>query len=119
LKGYSVKDSTPGIGSGSVVAERKVTDVFCLMIFGVFLVAMITATSLGFKYGDVEKFLAPIDQNMMICGHETLGDKSAVDFKKLYITNIASKDPFNSGWCVKSCPKTKEDLPDFMTIAGK
>ena len=58
------------------------------MIFGVFLVAMITVTSLGFKYGDVAKFLAPIDQNYLICGHANGDDKSVVDYKYLYLTNL-------------------------------
>ena len=125
LKGYSVSSTTPGIGDGSVVKERKVTDIICLMIFGVFLVAMLTCTILGFKYGDVEKYLAPFDSNHLICGHPTRQtpggpiDNSAVGYKRLYFTDLTAKDPFTGGWCVKECPKTTTDPLNFMPIKGK
>lgn len=124
LKGYSVSSTTPGIGDGSVVKERGVTDVFCLMVFGAFLVAMITCTALGFKYGDVDKFLAPIDSNKLICGHPTKltesspEDLSAVDYPYLYFTDLTAKDPFTGGQCVKACPKLTTDPLDFMPEAG-
>ena len=91
------------------------------MIFGVFLVAMITVTSLGFKYGDVDKFLAPIDQNYLICGHANANntDKSVVDYKYLYLTNLAEKEIFTTGWCVEECPKDANAPVNFAPIAGK
>jgi hypothetical protein len=124
LKGYTVASTTPGIGDGSVVAERKVTDVLCLGIFGAFLIAMLTCTCLGFKYGDVAKLVAPIDSNHLICGHITkdkagnlIGD--ATGYNYLYITNLATKNIFSSGWCVKACPKDANDQIDWMPVENK
>ena len=126
VDGYSVKNTVPGIGDGSVVQERKVTDIFCLGIFIAFLVAMLTCTSLGFKYGDVDKYLAPIDSNLLICGHptkkshtDTTYNKEAVGYPYLYFTNLAEKDVFNNGWCVSECPKTQTSALKFAPVAGK
>ena len=87
---------------------------------------MITCTSLGFKYGDVEKYLAPIDSNGLICGHptkkavtDTTYDKDAVGYKYLYFTDLTQKDIFNGGWCVSACPKTKTSPIKFASVAGK
>jgi hypothetical protein len=123
--GYSVQGTTPGIGDGSVVSERKVTDILCLGIFLAFVVAMITCTSLGFKYGDVEKYLAPIDSHMLICGHPTKKsptdatyNNDAVGYPYLYFTDLTQKDLFKGGWCVAECPSTKTSPLKFMPVAG-
>ena len=59
VDGYNIKDCSK-IVDGPVM-ERNCTDFFCLIVFLVFLGTMIACTLYGFKKGDVEKYIAPLD----------------------------------------------------------
>jgi len=112
------------LGNGSIVKDRGCTDVLCLGIFIAFLIAMGVVTYKGFTNGNVLKLLAPIDQNSLICGHDTTNSNGvttdyAAGYKSLYITDLLSASPFESGWCVKECPSTKTEKIDFYTYPGK
>jgi len=122
--GFSAKEASPGLADGIPVQNRKMTDVCCLLFFILALVAWIGVTVVGFKNGNVQKLLAPIDQNSLICGHNTTNSAGqtqteAIGFKYLYITDLMSTDPFSSGWCVKECPATKTAAIDYYTYPGK
>jgi hypothetical protein len=104
-EGFSVKECS-NITDG-VVRERKVTDFFCLVLFLAFFGAMGACTMYGFKKGDVEKYVAPLDRNNHFCGI----DAGFEDYPKLFLTNLigSPKEIFASGVCVKTCPKSDKD----------
>ena len=101
------------------------TDVIFLLLFTVALIAMCIVTTKGYTNGNVLKLLAPIDQNSLICGHNTTSNSTgttqseAEGFKYLYITDLVTGNPFNSGWCVKECPATKTAKIQFYPLPGK
>jgi hypothetical protein len=86
------------------VMERNPTDFFCLLVFLAFFGTMIAATIYGFKKGDVEKYIAPLDGNDNFCGI----DAGYEDYPKLYLPKLLGSptDIFNEGMCVKECPQS-------------
>lgn len=58
---FSVADNS-NITDGAV-QDRRCTDIFCLGFFLVFLVAMLSLTLYGYKKGDIQKYIAPIDKD--------------------------------------------------------
>ena len=55
----------------------------------------------GYSNGDVPRLLAPVDADGRFCGIDT----EVKDYHLYYIVDInVSKDFFNYGVCVKSCP---------------
>jgi len=122
--GFSVKDAHPGLANGEIGTDRKCTDIFCLIFFIIAIIAWIGVAVMGFTNGNVLKLLAPIDQNSLICGHNTTNAKGttydyAEDYKYLYLTDLLDTSPFESGWCVKECPSLKTSPIDFMPYPGK
>ena len=87
------------------VKERRVTDFLCLILFLVFLGAMMACTLYGFKKGDVARYVSPLDRDGKFCG----SDKEFQSYPKLYLTSLfgSPSQIFNSGVCVKSCPDSK------------
>mgnify|MGYP006893281288 CR=1 FL=1 len=67
-----------------VVKERRVTDFMCLILFLVFIGAMAACTLFGFKNGDVDKYIAPLDGNDHFCGI----DAGYEDFPKLFLRDL-------------------------------
>jgi hypothetical protein len=71
-------------GTGIVRAERGCTDMPCLIVFFCFIVSMGYVTFLGFKEGDINKLIAPLDGEYNFCGI----DKGYEDYKNLYIADF-------------------------------
>lgn len=105
MKGFSVANNS-NITDGCV-KERRVTDFGCLVVFLVFLGAMIGCTLYGFKKGDVAKYIAPLDGQDNFCGI----DANYKDYPKMFLTSLSGSPStiFSSGVCVKACPKSKTD----------
>lgn len=101
-KGFSVKDCSH-IKDG-IVKERKVTDFLCLVLFLAFFGTMGACTMYGFKKGDVEKYIAPLDRDNHFCGI----DAGFEDYPKLYLTSLfgTPQQIFGSGVCIKKCPQS-------------
>ena len=94
--------------------NRRCTDVFCCLLFLVFLGGMGFCTAYGYQYGEPSKLIAPIDGDRNICGV----DEGYKDYPYLFIGDIhaatlVTTDVFEFGICVKECPEARED-----TIAG-
>ena len=84
--------------------DRKPTDILMLILFIAFIGGMGYCTNYGYKHGNVQKLLAPLDGDKKFCG-VTEGFE---DYPHLYITNLGSLDLagiFDSGICVKTSPK--------------
>ena len=82
--------------------DRSCTDFFCLVVFGVFFVAMVAITGYTMKEGNVDKMVAPVDMHLNFCG---FGDRA--EYQKLYFAYegiTESADLLNKGICMKSCP---------------
>ena len=97
------------LGAGPF-AERRCTDIFCCLIFTVFLGAMGFCSGYGYMYGHPDKLLSPIGGDGNICGVSP----GFEDYPYLFIADIneALKDStnlFKFGACVKSCPKTAQE----------
>lgn len=82
--------------------DRSCTDFLCLIVFGVFLLAMGGITAYTIAKGNVDKMVAPIDRNLNFCG---FGERA--DYQKLYFAYEGvydTTDILNKGVCMKSCP---------------
>ena len=105
--GFSIKDQ-PGMEKG-LNRDRKLTDILMLILFIAFIVAMGFCTSIGFKNGNVNRLMAPLDSSDNFCG-ETTGFES---YKYLYLQDLSQASAiaiFNSGLCVKKCPTAKDEV---------
>lgn len=87
--------------------DRKCQDGFCLVVFLLFLGAMLGCTIYGIANGDVPKMMAPYDYQRRFCG---IGDMKEYD--NLYFPVLVAdetQDPiktlFENAVCVKDCPK--------------
>ena len=92
---------------GGPFKERRCTDIFCCLIFTLFLSGMGYCAAYGFMNGNPDKLLSPIDGDNKICGVT----KGYEDYPYLFVADIneALKDStnmFRYGSCVKACPKT-------------
>jgi len=85
------------------VTERPCKDVLCLIIFLAFICAMLAATLVGLKYGQIGKFLAPLDNKDNFCGYSD-GFKNQPN---LYLTDLFGTPTqiLKSGVCVERCPE--------------
>jgi len=97
------------------VRERKCTDVFCLLLFITFVVSLVGIAVYGIANGNVDKVLAPYDNQKHFCGHD-----GYENFPKLYITQRtgSAHDIFNSGLCVAKCPKKGEKVR-YISASGE
>lgn len=81
---------------------------------------MLYLTFLGYKAGEINKLLAPVDGDFNLCGwyNETAGHVyNNTDYPKLLITDWSNPTPsvlFESSVCVKECPKTDALVVDFQ-----
>ena len=97
------------LGAGPF-SERRCTDIFCCLIFTLFLVGMGFVSGYGFMYGHPDKLLSPIGGDGNICGVSP----GFEEYPYLFIADIneALKDSttmFMFGTCVKACPKTAQE----------
>ena len=113
VNNFSVADSS-NITDGAVT-ERRCTDVFCLGFFLVFLVAMLSLTLYGYKKGDIQKYIAPIDKDWEICGY---GER--VGYPYLYFPNLVGDADtiLETGLCVKKCPQSKGEAIECPSVYG-
>lgn len=75
----------------------------CLIIYVVFLAAMVFCACYGNKHGHIDKLLAPLDGDDNFCGISHGVEK----FPRLYITDLSIlsvKKAFKSAVCVEKCP---------------
>lgn len=94
--------------------DRGCVDVFALLVFLVFLFTFGFVTYFGFKNGDLSKLTAPLDASNNFCG-----EGNYTDYPRLFVSNtntLSIKTLFNSGVCVKHCPK-KDTTPDCKVNA--
>ena len=76
-----------------------------------FLGTMGYCTHYGYKHGNVEKLLAPLDGDKHFCGHEAGYEQ----YPKMYITDFGFSTPskiFAAGVCVKKCPQVGDKTLD-------
>jgi hypothetical protein len=85
--------------------DRKCTDILCLAVFLAFLGCMMAATMYGYKKGDPDMYMAPLDRHDNFCGFST-GFEAYPD---LYLTNLKTSKVFDYGVCVKKCPSVSTD----------
>ena len=117
-KGY--EDDAAGYkfgGTGITRAERGCTDCPFLVVFLAFVGSMGYITMLGFQEGDIAKLIAPLDGDNNFCGVS----EGTEGYDNLYITDFTQSSVtaiFDSGVCVKECPKTAEDAFECITTAG-
>jgi hypothetical protein len=108
-KGY--EDDVAGFsfkGDGIVRAERGCTDLPCLFVFLAFIVSMGYVTLTGFREGDIQRLIAPIDGEFKFCGIE----EGYEEYKNLYIADFTQTTVdgiFGSAVCVKVCPTKASD----------
>jgi hypothetical protein len=116
-KGY--EDDVAGFsfkGEGIVRAERGCTDVPFLILFLCFVGSMGYVTFIGFKEGDLPKLLAPLDGENHFCGV----DEGFEEYPFLFIadfTQTTVNGIFDSGVCVKECPKLATDAVECKATA--
>ena len=96
--------------------NRKCTDIFCCLVFAVFVAGMAFCTGYGYQYGSPNKLLSPIGGDGKICGVS----KGFEGYDYLFIAdiNVALRNPvnfFDYGVCVKRCPQTKDEKIDCKT----
>lgn len=93
------------------LAKRGCTDVICLLLFFVFLIAFGFAGYFAQREGDLDKLLVPRDTNGFQCG----ADSEVIDKKFLVFFDLSKcADPLvpingcpTPQTCVKECPKEK------------
>ena len=90
--------------------ERSCTDMFCLIVFIVFLGTMLASLGYGIKRGDISKFTAPIDKANRFCGHRGNG-YDFTNYKYLFLEDLSSSSSsiFREGYCVDKCPQSSND----------
>jgi len=97
---------------------RKCTDVFCLLIFGIFWMVLIAIWSIIFNLGDERKVFYGIDYEGNVCGTETsrvnLSTSPKIWYPRIAQDVAAQPETFASGFwwdidlygvCVEECPK--------------
>ena len=95
---------------GGPFNNRRCTDVFCCLLFLVFLSGMGFCTYYGYHNGDPSKLVAPIDGDRHICGVS----EGYEEYPYLYIGDIhgaviTPTDIFEFGICVDKCPETRDE----------
>lgn len=80
---FNVKDAS-NITADGAVKDRSVTDLLCLIVFLVFIGFMMAGTIYGYKKGDPDKYMAPLDHNKNFCGFTT----GYTDTPYLFLPNL-------------------------------
>ena len=103
---FNIKDNSKITNEG-LVEDRQCTDVLCLGVFIIFVLAMLGVVGYSIKVGNIGEALAPFDTQGNICGYSTGFEK----YKYMYFKDISPdvKDLIHSGICVEECPKKKGD----------
>ena len=105
--------------AGGIQKERCCTDIPCLVLYWLFMGAMVYATNYGYKNGQYHRLTAPLDAQNNFCGFDAYAD-----YPKMMLTTFELEDlisPFDilkSGVCIKTCPtesgKTLAEGTDCM-----
>jgi hypothetical protein len=88
--------------------DRGCTDILCLIIWFAFLGFMGYLTYYGFHNGNINKLLAPINGDGVLCGEAS----QFKQFKYLYLTDFRVENIdqiFKTGICVNECPSSTKD----------
>lgn len=103
---YSARDQ--GLGEG-VVKERGIKDCLCLIVYVVFLGAMVFCTIYGNRHGRINKLIAPLDGDNTFCGIEPA---AVVPYPRLFIPEFTTsvKASFKSAVCTDKCPKKGDTI---------
>ena len=84
--------------------KRRCTDIIWILVYFLFIIAMIAVSVYGFIEGAPEKYLKPIDTDGNICG-KTSGKK---EYKYLFFPDLTRTQTVYTNYrCVKSCPKNR------------
>jgi hypothetical protein len=81
---------------------------------------MLYLTFLGYKGGEINKLLAPVDGDYNLCGWHNNTDGHVynnTEYPKLMITDwsgLTPADLFESSVCVKECPRAAALVPEFQ-----
>jgi len=86
--------------------NRSCTDIFCAVIFILYVAAMIVFAIIGYTHGDLHNIAQPFDSDGNMCGR---GKFEAFPF--LFINNPASVKYGEETICVARCPEDKTDIP--------
>lgn len=120
----AAKDEPFGAEDATIVFDRNCTDMFCCLIFLVFIVGMVLLSGIAFTRGQPLKLLTPFDSTGFQCGANAkmynnasvIGDMVDLsEYKYKYLTLFSSdlgvgtisKDSFIKAVCVKECPKNE------------
>lgn len=79
--------------------ERKCTDCFCLIVFGIFWAGLVMIGVYSYSTGNPAAIFAPYDQYNNACG---LGNNT--NFPYLYFVNDGNMFTVNDTLCVQTCP---------------
>ena len=83
------------------LSERSCTDIFCCLIFLIFLLGMSACSYAAFQHGDPKRIPRPFQGNDNLCGSN--GD----DFKFMYWPRPIMEF-YNYTICVNRCPTEKD-----------
>jgi len=109
-----------------IVKDRACTDVLCLVLFGVFVAAMIVNVIYCLNKGNISKYIAPAsfygtdgvlhESVPHLCGY----DDDTLEYPKLYLTSFTASlntpmrpgDIMSNGICLKKCPDRGAAITD-------
>lgn len=97
----------PLLRDGMNFENRKVTDIFCLVLFVGILGTMAAFSTYGFLFGNSAKVLSGMDGAGNLCGVSNQTDGDFTDYPAVYISNFDHNQTDNimvSAVCVKICP---------------
>jgi hypothetical protein len=86
--------------------NRSCTDVFCAIVFVLYIVTMIVIAIIGFQNGDLNRIAQPYDSDGNMCGRGEFEP-----FPYLFIDNPASVKYGDKTICVATCPANTTDFP--------
>jgi solute carrier family 44 (choline transporter-like protein), member 2/4/5 len=88
--------------SNGPIEERSCTDVLFCLLFLAFLVGLGVVSMFGFKNGQPERLLAPLDADGKFCGI----DSGYESFPYLYLADLSASatDLLSTAVCVSDCP---------------
>jgi len=101
---------------GSAMAPRSCTDIFCLLIFTVFLSGMGYVGHYGVKHGDPKRLTHGFNYNGSLCGvDEEVKDRPLLFYCSTKAVNGVPGDlNLKAPVCVKSCPKDDTEVVRCM-----
>jgi len=82
------------------IENRSCTDVFCCLVFIVFVASTLALTSYASTMGNTKLLLTPFDPDHRACGV----DNAVANFPFIYFTNPTSSSNLYQTVCVSECP---------------